>query len=101
TGKRNDPYLYSRFVSVSPLRDGGRNETNNSPDSNDHESSPPEGFVSFGSTTLRSEMKQNANENDGFVSFEGNGGQMKRNEGEEGYREPQQLFAEEVVTDES
>lgn len=99
-GKRNDPYLYSRIVSVSPLRGGGVNETNSSPGPNDHEASPPEGLVSFGGTTLRREPKQNETKEEGLVSFKGDGGQTKRNTGEEGCHGSKQLHTEEIVTDE-
>lgn len=103
TGKRGEPYLYCNCVCVPPLRGGDPNETNSSPGPNDHEVSPPEGFVSFNPLTPRGETKQNETKEDGIVSFRGDGGQTIRNEveGEEGCHEPEQLFVEEVVNDEN
>jgi len=83
TGKRNDPYLYSRFVSVSPLRGGGANETNRSSASNGHQPPLPDGFVSFGGPILAPKTKRNESEVDGFISFKGGGGQTKRNDGDQ------------------
>lgn len=68
--------------------------------STNNETSPPEGFVSFGGTTLRRELKRNESKEEKLVSFKGDGGQTKCNTGEEGCRGSEQLYAEEIVTDE-
>jgi hypothetical protein len=103
SGRRGDAFLYSRFVSVSPLRSVGPNETNPPTSPNDHEASSPGGCVSFHPPILEGELKRNETEKDGFVSFKGDGGQTKRNEGEgeEGCHEPEQLFVEEVISDDN
>jgi hypothetical protein len=98
TGKRGDPYLYCNFVLVFPLRGGDPNETNSTSGTSDHDGCPPEGIVSFTPPTLREEPKQHEMKGDGIVSFGGDGGQKKRNEGR---CEPEPLFVEEVINDES
>jgi hypothetical protein len=44
SGRRGDAFLYSRFVSVSPLRSVGPNETNPPTSPNDHEATSPGGW---------------------------------------------------------
>ena len=60
TGKRGAPFLYSRFVSLAALKDGGPEETNSHPSTPPAQEIPPDPeFVASGVQPLEGETKRN------------------------------------------
>lgn len=60
TGKRGDPFLYSRFVSVATPKDGGPEATNSHPSTPPAQEIPPDPeFVASGLQPLEGETKRN------------------------------------------